>query len=354
MKILFLKPGFEHLGVLHLASYVEQQGHTPQLVVDPVLFADSVFNSARLSHLMDYGEPVMRKIAELKPDAVGIPVLSAGFAWANTRARQIKDRLGVPVIFGGPHCTAVPEETMRTGEADYAFVADAEIGMARLLDVLEKGGDLGSVPNLIWRNGDAVVTNELAPLIRDLDTLPFPAKDLYYDANPGHGTAYNIISARYCPLRCKFCYNATMEKIYGAKKWGSRRSPANVVAELREGKTKRRFNYVRFFDDLFTADEAWLSEFAPMYARDVNVPYHCSLHPSFVGPKVVEALKLSGCREVQMGVETVAPDTKKTIRRGESLDQIRDGLARLKAAGIRNSVDIIIGLPGQEVDDLRQ
>ena len=153
------------------------------------------------------------------------------------------------------------------GEGEYAVL---DLAMA-----IEAGEDPYGIKNLHFNVGGEIVRNEVRPLIEDLDSLPFPDRS-YYDryrflaSNPYK----TFITSRGCPFRCTFCFNHVLQRMYGtSSRYVRRRSPAQVIEELKEVNTKWGIREVRFSDDHFVLDVEWLRELVSLYKKEVGVSY---------------------------------------------------------------------------------
>ncbi|HQO38806.1 MAG TPA: cobalamin-dependent protein [Candidatus Omnitrophota bacterium] len=158
----------------------------------------------------------MRKLEFLKPDIVGLFSVSQSFNEACAVAGAIKRRYGIPVIVGSYHISALPQTLPDT--FDIGVIGEGEETMKELVDVLAASGldreRLRSVRGIAFRDTDGRVrvTPERG-YIRDLDSIPLPARDLQEpSAFP------SIITSRGCPYRCIFCSSV---KYWGAPRFHS-------------------------------------------------------------------------------------------------------------------------------------
>ena len=91
--------------------------------------------------------------------------------------------------------------------------------------------------------------------IQDLDNLPFPAKDLFYQRLPGLARTYTATTSRGCPYKCTYCYNAVMLPIYRSQgRWLRQRSVDNVIEELTWAKKSFHPRHFLFMDDVFATN----------------------------------------------------------------------------------------------------
>ncbi len=353
MKIIFVYSGFENLGIEYLSSVLKGAGHSTELVLDPKLFDDITISNKILKSIFNDFKHSIDEVIDSKPDIVAFSVLSDEYAWACSMAGEIKKRLKVPVVFGGAHPTSVPEEVIEEDFVDFVIVGEGEYAMLDLVEALENGRPVDGIQNLWSKNNGTVIKNDVRPLIQNLDSLPFPDKDLFFKKYPYCNTFYRILGSRGCVLNCSFCGNNYLQKLYKDKgPLYRKRNPHNIIEELSLAKQRFPLTSINFCDDVFTSDKEWLRELLPLYKQRINLPFSCCAHPAMIDEETVELLSNSGCREVEIGVETIDPYVRRNILyRYETNQQILKALDIINKYNILCPVYMIMCLPGHDVDD---
>ena len=349
MKVLFVYCGYENLGVEYLSAVLRRAGHETALAFDPRLFDDHYTRMPRLSRRLDQYSKMVEQAERVAPDLLAFSVVTDDYTWARRAARDLKDRLGVPVVFGGVHVSAVPRLVMEDPFVDYAVVGEGEQAMLELVRCLEQGQEPAQVPNLLYRRGDQVMEHPPAHLLEDLDSLPAPDKELFYRELPYLRRDYMTMTSRGCPHRCSYCFNSSMRRLYRGKgHWVRRRSVEGVMDELCRARDRYPLLRVQFYDDVFTSDREWLERFAGPYRREIGLPFWCSANPATVDRGVAKLLADMGCWEVQMGVQTINHDLRRRIlRRPERISEVRRAVEQLRRVGIKCVLDSISGIPGE-------
>ncbi len=358
MRILLATFGWENLGVAYLASLARKMGHSVDLLFDPGLFEDHLaISSPKMRKLFDPWPEMEKKLLSTKPDIIGVNIFSSGYNWA----RKLTDNIrriypDIKIIAGGPHATVTPKTVLeKDGEFDGVMVGESEIAWQQLLERYSDGDDKlpDDIKGLWVRKNGAIIENGWGKLETDLDSLPFPAKDLFAPYFPIKHT-YNIIATRGCPYSCSFCQNSAFKKQYGKDWSGLRaRSPENLIDELKQAKSLYGIRFVHFIDDCFTTDKHWLAEFLPRYKKEVGLPFSCINHPATIDEERSILLKDSGCHSVVIGVQSWDAQTRKGLYgRGESNEQIRNALKIASSKGLRVIVNHINNHPGETLDDL--
>jgi anaerobic magnesium-protoporphyrin IX monomethyl ester cyclase len=353
MKIVFVHPVIDSLGVEYLSAVLRGAGHETGLVFDPMLFMDQVFQIQSLHELFSFRKGIGKEVVKRKPGLVCFSVVSDNYAWACETAKEIKSRIDVPIVFGGIHPTSVPERVIRNDFVDFVVVGEGEHALLELADSLEGGKPVHNIRNVWSKNGEGVIRNEVRPLIENLDLLPFPDKELFRQTVPRFYDRYTIITSRGCPYSCSYCNNSLMKRLYRGKGvYLRRRSPGNVIDELRLAKEVGARQVV-FHDETFNHDMGWLRDFSERYRDEIGLPFFCWINPSMVNEDVVRLLKEAGCACVEIGVQTHNREIGERVlnRRCSEVDTKR-AIALMKREGIYTITDNMAGLPLQGVDDL--
>jgi anaerobic magnesium-protoporphyrin IX monomethyl ester cyclase len=359
VKVLFLNPQQEMGGIQCLSAFLKKEGVETALVNDPNLFDNPWVQHPMLAKIFDDHEDVIRKIDDHNPDLIALSVVTDDLSWALKWAERIKKHLNIPIVFGNVHATFHPEECLKHAQVDFVIRGEGEFTLLELVHALEGKMAFSEVLGLGYKQiGNEIKINSMRPLIEDLDTLPYPDKDLYYDIMPYLNHGYTTMSGRGCPYRCTFCDNNTSMKLYKGEvektqKWARRHSPEYVVEEILWAKRKYNIKHVRFNDEDFSFDKNWLREFCPLYKEKVGIPYFAWVYPNTIDDEMATLLAESGCDAVEMGIQSGAQHLRKELlHRNTKDEQILISLRALKKVGIRATVDIIIGLPTETKDDL--
>lgn len=354
MKIALVSPAFENLGIEYISAVLKTR-HETILAFDPVLFNDCYIHVDFLAKRFDYTQIILRQLEEQRPQLVAFSVMSDTYDWACKLAKQVKERLGnVPIVFGGVHVTAVPEQVLGNAFVDYVIVGEGEYPMLELADAIEQGQPVCGIQNLGYRQGEKRIVNPPRDLIQDLDILPFPDKELFFSQNPYKLFDYGIITSRGCYYSCTYCHNSADQKLAWNKQgcYFRQRSVENVIAELRLAKEKYGFKSVSIWDECFTFNEDWLREFCRRYKREIALPFWTNVHPDHVSEEKIRLLEDAGCTRVEMGVQILNPEIKRTVlKRRETRQTIERVIRLFRASKIRIEVDVILGVPLMREED---
>ena len=332
---------WQPLGTLYVAACLRAAGHAVKL-----------FNGAFLSH-----EEILRGVDAFGPRAVGL--YATTFGWPGALKTAIDLKRADPrrfVCAGGPYPIAMPERCLSEGGAaiDAVVTGEAEVTLVEMLQRLAGGKDFAGVRGVAYRDGDRIVRNAPRPLLEDLDALPFPARDLLEGAErylPPPATyrrapVATLITSRGCDRRCLYCFQIDRERRAGRR--GVRlRSIDNVLAEI-EQCLADGYREIKFLDDTFAADyPRALAICETIRARGLDFTWFASACATQVDARLLGAMREAGCWAILIGAESGVQKNLNTLRKGCTLDQVREAVRAAKAAGLQVSTPFVFGIPGE-------
>ena len=346
MRVLFYYRGVESLGVGYLMSMLKHGGHEVDLIFDPGL-DDNLFIKARALRRLNRNEALLERARAFRPQLVCVSVLTNLYPFVKRWCHELKEALGVPILAGGHHVQALPDYVLSTPDIDMVCTGEGEEALLELANRMEVGADITTIPGIWVKGSDGTIhRNEIAPLVEDLDRLPFPEKDLWHEYGCFHDNL-EIFTGRGCPFRCTFCnihYQRTIFK--GKGRFLRKRSVANVMDEFRENLRKFDPKMVSVHDDNFTTMRNYVFEFCEAYRKEVNLPWYCFGYPTTIKPDLVKAMKAANCRTIFMGVDSGDPELRRRImERPMTDDLIFRSAQAIKRAGIGLQVSCIYGNP---------
>jgi anaerobic magnesium-protoporphyrin IX monomethyl ester cyclase len=302
MKVTFVYPdyfetqdiqGRVYLGIGYLASVLKAGGHSVDLL-------HLVVPSVR--------EEVISARRASTPDLVAFSATTLQFAKVKELAGWVKEDLGLPVACGGVHPTIDPEGTIAEECIDYICIGEGEAAFLELCDTLEAGGATDGIRSIWSRRGGEIVRNPVRPLVEDLDSLPFPDREIFDKENfaANQKKRLTMMASRGCPFDCSYCCNHLQKTVYpNPKKYVRFRSPANVIAEIESARlADPELEQVRFDDDILTLDRRWFREFAALYKERVGLPFICNGRVDLLNEEMVGLLADAGCSAIAMGIES--------------------------------------------------
>ena len=342
MKILFLipknnftffgyrgiSPTFPHLGVAYLISMLQTQE------VEVGLFEDSADKTEN---------DLFRIIDEFKPDLIGITIYTLSRPFAYLLIAKIKERIDIPIVLGGVHVTTVKKAVLEETRADFAIKYEGEYPLLELVNELKRDKpNFENINNLIWRKDRQIIENLDRSFLKDLDQLPFPQFDIFnIKTHPSfREKLIPLITSRGCPFDCNFC----SVKLYMGRAF-RKRSVENIFDEIKYQYSKgyRQFD---FNDDCFTLDKNRAEGLLDLVIKSdlkIKFQFYNGLRADTVFPHILKKLREAGCFYISYGCESGNEKIIKKIKKGVTLQQVRNAVKWTRDAGIACSVNFIIG-----------
>jgi anaerobic magnesium-protoporphyrin IX monomethyl ester cyclase len=339
MRILFICKDInlsEPLGILSLSAVLRAAGHETGLAL-----------AERRRFLA--------QVRDFQPDVLAYSVTTGFHRYYLDLNRRLKADLArncrpVLTLIGGPHATFFPEMVESEG-VDAICRGEGEDAIVDFANALERDSDYSGIQNLWVKNGRGIVRNDMRPLIGDLDRIPFPDRDLLFsrDRFTRDSPMKIFFPNRGCPYLCTYCFNHKYNSLYCGKGEIIRyRSVGNVLAEIKDVRSKWPLKHIFFLSDNFILNREWVAEFAERYSTEIRLPFTCNVRANLVDEKVASDLKKAGCVSVLFGVESGDAHLRNDILKRQMSDEVllRAG-GLLRAANIRLYTQNILALPGE-------
>ena len=285
-----MKP-YPPLGLLYLSAYLKKHDFDVEVY-------DTTFSS--YPELIDY-------LNERKPDILGIHcnLLTKYNVMKLIRFCREND---IVSILGGPDASTQIDEFLTYG-ADIIISGEGEEPLIKVLNRLKEKSkyELEDIPNVSFKNHvGGILQNPRQASKRSLNEYPHPdrsAIDLqkYLNAWESHHgqRSVSLVTARGCAFTCKWCSHS----VYG---WTHRRrSPENVLAEIKEIIDQYNPTHLWFADDVFTVNKHWMKKFHQlMAAENIRLPFECIARADRLDEEIVMLLHELGCYRIWFGAES--------------------------------------------------
>jgi radical SAM superfamily enzyme YgiQ (UPF0313 family) len=270
---------------------------------------------------------------------------------------KLAKRSGCTVIVSSSDSTDRYEEYLNEG-ADFILLGEAEMTLLELANAINKGqNDFLSIQGIAYKKDDAIIKTARRNVIKELDSLPFPAWDLI-DMEPYRKMwqnsrgffSMNMGTTRGCPFKCNWC----AKPIYG-NRYNSR-SPENVISELKMLKEKFQFDHIWFCDDIFGLKPGWVHAFADLVEKE-NLDFKFKIQARadlLLQEEYIKDLVRAGCENVWMGAESGSQRILDAMDKGITIEQIKNSTSLLKKHGIRPSFFIQFGYLGETMEDIKK
>ena len=341
------KPDTFPLGILYIARVLINDGHDVDLFD---ILAEDLSPTQVKSKLEEYKKN--------NYDVVGITGMSVQYRYLKYLSEQIKEIFGdITIITGGACATYSSDVLLKNAEIDIAVIGEGEITVLELLS----SHSLTDVKGISFKKGDEISSTPSRDLIKNLDTIPFPAYELlnfepynitmqYKHEFPDSGESkhlkwVSVCSARGCPYSCNFC-----SKCFPGVRL---RSIDNIKEEIIYLKKFTDFNYVVFTDELPLINEKRSLEIADMMSS-LGLYWSASARINILNKAMLKELKKSGCVSLSIGVETGSQKLLNAMNKKIKVEDTKRVLTEICEIGIIPSVQLIFGYPGEDDETIEE
>lgn len=287
-------------------------------------------------------------IKKYKPDIIGISSTSQEYNAACSIANKVKDiDKDILAIIGGHHITALPSCMARS--MDIGILGEGEETFSEIVKLYEKDNldddKLEKVAGIIyWKNENQIMTKR-RDLIRPLDNIPFPARDLLKIDKKS-----SIFTSRGCPYDCIYCSAAGF--------WHSFRyhSPEYTIKEIKELVDKYQVTTIDLEDDLFIVPQKKVEQLSRLVREEGiadKVIFTCLCRANLLNEEIVKCMKEMNIQYVSIGFESGSESVLQRIKKGSvTVQQNRDAIKLLKKHGIGVHGFFLIGSPDETNDEM--
>lgn len=294
-----------------------------------------------------------RHIAGRTWDVVGISIEDAN-CWPvlEPLCREVFRKVAPTLVAGGRGIGSLSRSFAERAVIDWVIFGEGELGFVRLLQHYANGAPLSTVPGL-WRPGpDTRSRNPSAlPDFRFHPPPDFTGLDLrrYRSSKPtlpGPYLPYLFILG--CPYRCAFCSNDADQK--------SRYRPlAQAVEDLRVMRDRHGVRRYYFLNNLLNTTRGVLAEFLDAMERaNLGIEFADCARPMNIDAESMRRLRAVGCVELTYGIDTGSQRLSNLMRKGYKIEKAVETLNLTAEAGIRSSVNLIVGMPHETEEDFEE
>jgi len=325
---------FPPLGLGYIVSYLRQHSISASLI-------DCTFLTEK---------EALERIENSAPKIVGIYSMFSMKRPAIRMAKLLKNKYEM-LVAGGPLPTVCPRDFLE--DFDVVAVGEGERTMLELVQAVEEHRSLSTVRGIVYKkqNKDCDVEVAYTPsreFIKDLDSLPFPARDLFdnqsyknhYLKNFGY-TITSLITSRGCPFNCHFCSRPVFGSLFRT------RSAINIVDEI-ENVLSLGYKRIWFTDDCFTLNRKRLIEICDeIVRRCLKFEWECLSRVDAIDSEVAHKMKKAGCVRLFFGIESGNDSVLALMKKQATTNQAREAVQTAKLAGIKVGAFFIVGYPGE-------
>lgn len=354
MRILLLHPLFdqyeppasrvESLGLGYIASVLRRDGHEVEIL------------DAQLRCLSP--KETVREVLAREFDCLGITAAHAHKKMLVSTVRAVRGKRPDAVIVAGGYLPTLSAEQLLLAcpEIDFLIRGEGEAAASDVFGRISRGEDWRDAPGVAYLKDGEPVLNNPPPLIQDLDSLPFPARDtLSQSVVPVPAL---ISSSRGCYHRCSFC---CIHSFYGVS--GSKaprfRSPESVIDEIESVVASTGIKKLGFVDDDFLGPSPQTRERAiriaeEIKARRLGITFSAEFRADEVDDDILKLFKEAGLTRVLLGIESGIQRQLDTYNKRVTVEQNRRAIEAVRRAGVDFAAGFIMLDPYVTADEVNE
>jgi radical SAM superfamily enzyme YgiQ (UPF0313 family) len=305
-------------------------------------------------------EELRSKIIEYSPTIVGVSSTTVAFYYAKQVLSLVKSiNPEIITVLGGAHITAFHKESMEECESiDIGVLGEGEQTLLDIVRKIDNNNSIDTVKGIVFRENRTVIVNERRPIVRDLDKIPFPARELLPNLSSYVHTAFRgkkkkltttMITSRGCPFRCAYCDQSVFGRI-----WRSH-SADYVFSEMKLLKEAFGVEFIAIEDDNFTLSEERVKAICKKIIRyPLDIGWVCSGRADNVDDEMLRLMKTAGCETIYVGIESGSPRILRLLNKNISKNKINEGIRKIKENGIKVLGSFILGVPSETKEEMVQ
>jgi len=286
-------------------------------------------------------------VKRYNPDLLAFNMFTVYFRKNYGLLEQLKvDFPKIPILIGGPHISTMKERVLLDCSAiDFGIVREGENAILELV----RGDVEKSIGGLIYRGEQGEVEFNEGRSIVDLDSVAFPKYNKFkLERYVDH--AIPLSTSRGCPYNCIFC---TVGSVMG--KQIRFKNAQNVVDEI-EYWVEAGYRDFCIDDDNFTFDSTRVFEICDEIDRrgikHVEFRPHNGVRADRTSLEMFRRMKEVGFNYIQVAVESGSDKVLKSLRKGESIQQIEQCIKDATEVGMEVQLGFVVGAPSETWSDL--
>lgn len=344
---------------------LEQASNIPPLGIMSIaaVLRDNGYKSIQLFDMAFHSKAyIVEKCVKGKPDIIGMSSDSISFDNGMALLKKIQNKYeGATYILGGVHSTIFPKQSLFDTRAEIAVIGEGESTIVDVIKAIEKKQNYEDINGIAYIYKGQFILNEKRKPIENLDTIPFPARDLlpmeqYLKTPPDVPMLYPTITifvSRGCKGNCIYC-QPVARTLFGSKM--RQKSVKRVIEEILLLKKHYKFNSLYFTDDEFLYNgRDWIENFCnTLIDKRLKLNWACQARVDQIDDDIAKLIKKSGCYALGVGVESGSHEILKYMRKGYKIPQIDRAFDICRRNKIITTCNFMVGTPGETYSTIQE
>ncbi|MFA5173805.1 MAG: radical SAM protein [Candidatus Pacearchaeota archaeon] len=345
-KILLIEPGAEHtlyppIGLMHLAAVLRDKYSV--IIKD---FSGEEINSEKLKE----------DIKKIDPFIVGVRVLTGPPIPRAIKVSKLAKDLGKIVVWGGPHPTILPEQTLKNKNIDAVVIGEGEHTFQELIKYYE--GKKAKLDGVGIKKNEKIRIYPASKHYVNLDNLPMPAWDLVENINKyfpeKRNNAIPISTTRGCAFKCGFCHNSNknVKEYLGCYRIAN---PQRAIEEYKfvQGLIKNKIDILDVGEDLHLVSKEYARKFCETLKKNkLKLKWYTAARYQILDKEMIDMIADSGCIRILLGVESGSYRIQKMNNKIIELNRSRKIAKLLRKKNIFVTNAYIMGHPTETKEEL--
>lgn len=294
----------------------------------------------------DREERVLEEIIKEKPNVVCFST----YIWNVEIVKRLSDLIkqvdsNIEILYGGPEVSYDSMVILEEISGDYIIEGEGEKTFREFVEYKLGIKDIESIRGLFYKKHGKVNFNGSRPLM-SMDELVFPYEDdedlnnkiVYYEASRG------------CPFNCKYCLSSTIH--------GVRFHKIDRVIEELNYFIEKKVKLVKFVDRTFNCNHKFsMAIWKFLIESNTETQFHFEISADILKNEEIELLREApeGRFQFEVGVQTTNDEVLSNINRFVNFSDIKEKVVELLSIrNIKQHLDLIAGLPGEDYDSFRK
>ena len=357
MKVLLLRPAAEKksmarvlpLGLLAIGSVLKRAGHQVKIL------------DLRISNSPD--EELDAVMNSFDPQVVGIGVMTIECKYGFIDAAKVKKiNPDVTVIFGGPHCSHEPQFILNDSNVDLMVSGEGDLTIVELIETLEKGKDIASVPGIAYKKNGSYLRTAERPVIRDLDKIDqeYDLIDLerYFNFQSSmdffpvfrNKRFIPLVTSRGCPFKCTYCHDIFDKSI-------QYRSPEAVVNEIEYLIKVYGIREFHIVDDVFNVNMKRAKIVLDAIIKrnlNIHISFPNGLRADFFDDELIDKMQRAGVYRMALGIESGSQRIQDMIKKDIDINIIYDVVEKLTSSRMSVHGFFMLGFPSETREEMKE